>query len=168
MKLEKTKKIKKSQLQNQKQIQNVIVNLPVAPPLVRMQPVMKPTASRKRKPKILKTLTKQGPNKTHFQSPIYMPPVVSYNPKQDNNFLLTEIMKHIKGSSISNTQPNNQIEKPKASDEQKALDKIQQVQPSLPQAFNTSAPPNRSLSLVQEMTSDTSNDHRTFVKPVQF
>ena len=62
MQLEKTKKIKKSQLQNQKQIQNVIVNLPV----------MK--VSRKRKPKTLPTLTKQGPNKTHFQSPIYMPP----------------------------------------------------------------------------------------------
>ena len=158
MKLEKTKKIKKSQLQNQKQIQNVIVNLPVAP-------VMK--ASRKRKPKALQAPSKQGPNKAHFQSPIYMPPVVSYNPKQDNNFLLTEIMKHIKGVSTSNTQPNNQIEKPKASDEQIALDKIQQVQPSLPQAFNTSAPSNRSLSLVQEIQSDTSND-RTFVKPLQF
>ena len=93
-----------------------------------------------------------------------MPPVVSYNPKQDNNFLLTEIMKHIKGVSSS----NNQIEKPKASDEQMALDKIQQVQPSLPQAFNTSAPPNRSLSLVEEMKNETSNDQRTFVKPSQF
>ena len=158
MKLEKTKKIKKSQLQNQKQIQNVIVNLPQAT-----------KSSRKRKPKALQAPSKQGPNKTHFQSPIYMPPVVSYNPKQDNNFLLTEIMKHIKGSSTSTNQPNNQIEKPPAiSEEQKALDKIQQVQPSLPQAFNTSAPPNRSLSLVGEMkneTSDTSNDQRTFVKP---
>ena len=97
-----------------------------------------------------------------------MPPVVSYNPKQDNNFLLTEIMKHIKGSSTSTNQPNNQIEKPKASDEQKALDKIQQVQPTLPQAFNTSAPTNRSLSLVGEMTRDTSNDQRTFVRPLRF
>ena len=127
MKLEKTKKIKKSQLQNQKQIQNVIVNLPVAP-------VMK--SSRKRKPKALQAPSKQGPNKAHFQSPIYMPPVVSYNHKQDNSFLLTEIMKHIKGST---TQPlNNQIEKPKVSDEQIALDQITQTQsPSLPQAFNT-------------------------------
>jgi hypothetical protein len=169
MKLEKTKrKIKNqlpprwrggSQLQNQKQVQNVVVNLPV----------MKSSASRKRKPKILKTSTKQGPNKTHFQSPIYMPPVVSYNPKQDNNFLLTEIMKHVKGvSAPTASSSNNQIEKPKVSDEQIALDQIQQVQPSLPQAFNTSAPPNRSLSLVQEMQSDTSNDHRTLVKPVQF
>ena len=132
MKLEKTKKIKKSQLQNQKQIQNVIVNLQQA----RKQP------SRKRKPKTLPTLTKQGPNKTHFQSPIYMPPVVSYNPKQDNNFLLTEIMKHIKGDVAI----KNQIEKPKASDEQKALDKILQVQPSLPQAFNTPVEPRKLLS----------------------
>ena len=46
MKLEKTKKIKKSQLQNQKQIQNVVVNLPQAT-----------KASRKRKPNILKTPT---------------------------------------------------------------------------------------------------------------
>ena len=131
MKLEKTKrvtKLKKSQLQNQKQVQNVVVNLPQAP--------------RKRKPKALKTPTKQAPNSAQFQSPIYMPPVVSYNPKQDNNFILTEIMKHIKGST---TQPlNNQIEKPKVSDEQVALDRITQTQPpSLPQAFNTLAPPNR-------------------------
>ena len=83
MKLEKAKKVtklKKSQLQNQKQVQNVVVNLPQAP--------------RKRKPKALQAPSKQGPNKSHFQSPIYMPPVVSYNPKQDNNFLLSEIMKH--------------------------------------------------------------------------
>ena len=156
MKLEKTKrvtKLKKSQLQNQKQVQNVVVNLPQAP--------------RKRKPKALKTPTKQAPNSAQFQSPIYMPPVVSYNPKQDNNFILSEIMKHIKGST---TQPlnNNQIEKPKVSDEQIALDRITQTQPpSLPQAFNTSAPPNRSLSLVGEIKSETSND-RTFVKPAQF
>jgi hypothetical protein len=156
MKLEKAKKVtklKKSQLQNQKQVQNVVVNLPQAP--------------RKRKPKALQAPSKQGPNKSHFQSPIYMPPVVSYNPKQDNNFLLTEIMKHIKGST---TQPlNNQIEKPKPSDEQTALDRITQTQPpSLPQAFNTSAPPNRSLSLVGEMTGEASNDQRTFIKPSQF
>ena len=49
-----------------------------------------------------------------------MPPVVSYNPKQDNNFILSEIMKHIKGVSTS----NNQIEKP--SEEQKALAAEQQ------------------------------------------
>ena len=157
MKLEKAKrvtKLKKSQLQNQKQVQNVVVNLPQAP--------------RKRKPKALQAPSKQGPNKSHFQSPIYMPPVVSYNPKQDNNFLLTEIMKHIKGST---TQPlnNNQIEKPKPSDEQTALDRITQTQPpSLPQAFNTSAPPNRSLSLVGELTGEASNDQRTFIKPSQF
>ena len=159
MKLEKTKrvtKLKKSQLQNQKQVQNVVVNLPAI------------KAPRKRKPKALKTPTKQAPNSAQFQSPIYMPPVVSYNPKQDNNFLLSEIMKHIKGST---TQPlnNNQIEKPKVSDEQIALDKITQTQPpSLPQAFNTLAPPNRSLSLVGEMKSATSNDQGTFIKPSQF
>ena len=101
MKLEKTKrvtKLKKSQLQNEKQVQNVVVNLPAI------------KSPRKRKPKALKTPTQQGPNKAHFQSPIYMPPVVSYNPKQDNNFLLIKIMKHVKGVSASNTQPNNQIE----------------------------------------------------------
>ena len=60
MKLEKTKrvtKLKKSQLQNQKQVQNVVVNLPQAP--------------RKRKPKALKTPTKQAPNSAQFKSPIY-------------------------------------------------------------------------------------------------
>jgi len=64
---------------------------------------------------------------------------------------------------------NNQIEKPKVSDEQVALDQITQTQqPSLPQAFNTVAPTNRSLSLVGEMKSETSNVHHTFIKPSQF
>ena len=157
MKLEKAKrvtKMKKSQLQNQKQVQNVVVNLPVV------------KATRKRKPK---TQTKQlstNKNNAQFQTPIYLPPVVSYNPKQDNNFLLTEIMKQLKGESTS--QPKNQIEKAKVSDEQKALDNITQTQqPSLPQAFNTPIPARRALSLVGELTSDKSTDHRTFIRPAQ-
>ena len=84
MTLEKAKKktkITKSQLQKQKQVQNVIVNL--------QAPVKKATRKRTTRPKPV-----QIPSKSIPQSPMYMPPVVSYNtPKQDNNSILSDILK---------------------------------------------------------------------------
>ena len=83
MGLEKTKKItkiKKSQLQKQKQTQNVVVNVN-APKAPRKRPIKKPP---------------QSAPKTHFQSPIYMPPVVTYNqPLQDTSSILSNILKII-------------------------------------------------------------------------
>ena len=85
MGLEKTKKItkiKKSQLQKQKQTQNVVVNVN-APKSPRKRPIKKP-------PQL-----KPAP-KTHFQSPIFMPPVVTYNqPMQDTSSILSNILKII-------------------------------------------------------------------------
>lgn len=156
MKLEKAKKvtkIKKSQLQNQKQVQNVVVNLNA------------PKTTRKRAPNKLKS--QQGPKKPQppqvFQAPIYMPPVSSFNPKiPETNFVLSEIMKHLKAT----TPANNQIEKP--SEEQKELTKILQVKPTLPQAFNIPEQPKNLISLPEEVKSDPLNTRQTFIKPSQF
>jgi hypothetical protein len=161
MKLEKAKKvikIKKSQLQNQKQVQNVVVNLNA------------PKTTRKRAPTKLKS--QQGPKKPPqpqvFQAPIYSPPVASFNPKTpETNFVLSEIMKHLKAT----TPANNQIEKP--SEEQKELTKILQVKPTLPEAFNTPEQPKKLISLSEEVKSDPLNTRQnkstqTFIKPSQF
>lgn len=156
MKLEKAKKvikIKKSQLQNQKQVQNVTVNLNA------------PKTTRKRAPN--KSKSQQGPKKPPqpqvFQAPIYQPPVASFNPKTpETNFVLSEIMKHLKAT----TPANNQIEKP--SEEQKELIKNLQVKPSLPQSFNMSEPPVKLLSLPEEVKSDPFMTRQSLINPPQF
>lgn len=149
MKLEKAKKvikIKKSQLQNQKQVQNVKVILNA------------PKTTIKRAPYKLKS--QQGPKKPPqpqvFQAPIYMPPVSSFNPKTpETNILLSEIMKQLK--------TNNQIEKPN-----EELTKNIQVKPTIPQSFNILELPTKLTSLPEEVKSDPLNTRQTFIKPSQF
>ena len=69
-----TTKIKKSQLQKQKQTQNVVVNVNA--------PVKKATRKRPiKKPPQLKPALK-----THEREPLYLPPIASFNkPKQPDN-----------------------------------------------------------------------------------
>ena len=69
--LQKPKKV--MQKQQQAQGQNVIVNVH-AP--------VKATRKRTTKPK---PPAIQGPPKSPFQAPLYMPPPASFNPKPDNN-----------------------------------------------------------------------------------
>lgn len=149
MKLEKAKKvikIKKSQLQNQKQVQNVKVILNA------------PKTTRKRAPNKLKP--QQGPKKPPqpqvFQAPIYMPPVSSFNPKTpETNILLSEIMKQLK--------TNNQIEKPN-----EELTKNLQVKPTIPQSFNKPEQPTKLTSLSEEVKSDPFNTRQSLINPLQF
>lgn len=122
MTLEKTKKpatkIKKSQLQKQKQTQNVIVNLNA--------PVKKATRKRPiKKPPQLKPV-----QKTPFQSPIYMPPIASFNPPKqpDNSSILSDILKHI--NKPVKPEPN-ELEKPKPEEREPAPPPA----PTLPTAF---------------------------------
>ena len=97
-KAKKKKKITKIQLQKQKQVQNVIVNL--------QAPAVKKTRKRTTKPKPV-----QIPSKSFFEAPIYMPTVASLNqPKQDNNSILSDILKHI--NKPTKPEPN-ELEKTK-------------------------------------------------------
>lgn len=123
MTLEKTKKtttkIKKSQLQKQKQTQNVIVNLNA--------PVKKATRKRPiKKPPQLKPV-----QKTPFQSPIYMPPIASFNPPKqpDNTSILSDLLKII-NKPIPKPEPN-ELEKPKPEEREPAPPPA----PTLPTAF---------------------------------
>ena len=116
MTLEKTKKIRKinkSQLQKQKQTQNVIVNVN-APKATRKRPIKKP-------PQL-----KPAP-KTHFQSPIYMPPVVTYNqPPPDTSSILSNILK-----IINKPKPEpNELEKAKPTEKEPVV-----PAPTIPSIF---------------------------------
>jgi hypothetical protein len=119
MGLEKTKKItkiiaaKKSQSQKQKQTQNVIVNVN-ASRAPRKRPIKKPP---------------QSAPKTYFQSPIYMPPVVTYNqPMRDTDSIISNILK-----IINKPKPeNNELEKAKPVEREPVV-----LAPTLPSVFET-------------------------------
>jgi len=140
MTLEKTKKIKinKSQLQKQKQTQNVIVNVN-APKATRKRPIRKP-------PQL-----KPAP-KTHFQSPIYMPPVVTYNqPPQDTSSILSNILK-----IINKPKPeSNELEKAKPTEKEPAV-----PAPTIPSIFDV---PQHRVLLADEVKSDPFNTKQTFI-----
>ena len=144
-KAKKKKKITKIQLQKQKQVQNVIVNL--------QAPAVKKTRKRTTRPKPV-----QIPSKSPFQSPIYMPTVASYNqPKQDNNSILSDILKHIKP-----TKPEpNELEKTKPQEREAP----KPPDPILPPSFGA---PERIPSLVEEIRSDPFNTKQTFINTPQF
>ena len=139
MGLEKTKKItkiKKSQLQKQKQTQNVVVNVN-APKAPRKRPIKKPP---------------QSAPKTHFQSPIYMPPVVSYNqPMPDTSSILSNILK-----IINKPKPEpNELEKAKPVESEPTP-----PAPTLPSVFGV---PQQRISLTAEVKSDPMNTRQTFI-----
>ncbi len=114
-KAKKKKKITKGQLQKQKQVQNVIVNL---------QAPVKKTRKRTTRPKPV-----QIPSKSFFEAPIYMPTVASLNqPKQDNNSILSDILKHVKP-----TKPEpNELEKAKPQEREAP----NPPEPTLPPSIN--------------------------------
>ena len=141
MTLEKTKKsrkINKSQLQKQKQTQNVIVNVN-APKATRKRPIKKP-------PQL-----KPAP-KTHFQSPIYMPPVVTYNqPPPDTSSILSNILK-----IINKPKPEpNELEKAKPTEKEPVV-----PAPTLPSVFGV---PQQKISLADEVRSDPLKTKQTFI-----
>ena len=139
MGLEKTKKIttiKKSQLQKQKQTQNVVVNVN-APKAPRKRPIKKPP---------------QSAPKTHFQSPIYMPPVVTYNqPVLDTSSIISNILK-----IINKPKPeSNELEKAKPVEREPTP-----PAPTLPSIFGI---PHERISLADEVRSDPLNTRQTFI-----
>jgi hypothetical protein len=147
MGLEKTKKItkiiaaKKSQLQKQKQIQNVVVNVN-APKATRKRPIKRPP---------------QSAPKTHFQSPIYMPPVVSYNqPVLDTSSIISNILK-----IINKPKPeSNELEKAKPVEREPTP-----PSPTLPSIFGV---PQERISLAAEVKSDPMNTRQTFINTPPF
>ena len=139
MTLEKTKKItkiKKSQLQKQKQTQNVVVNVN-APKATRKRPIKKPS---------------QSVPKSHFQSPIYMPPVVSHQPFQDTNSILSNILKII-----------NKPVKPEPNELEKAKPVEREPTPPAPTLPSVFGVPHHRISLADEVRSDPLNTRQTFI-----
>jgi len=147
MTLEKAKKktkITKSQLQKQKQVQNVIVNL--------QAPVKKATRKRTTKPKPV-----QIPQKSLFQAPIYMPPVVSYNKQPDNNSILSDILKH-----MNKPKPeSNELEKVKPQEKEAP----KPPEPTLPPSLGA---PQRRTSLMDEIQSDPMKTKQTLINTPPF
>ena len=146
MTLEKTKKIRKinkSQLQKQKQTQNVIVNVN-APKATRKRPIKKPSQ------------LKPAP-KTPFQSPIYLPPVVTYNqPPPDTSSILSNILK-----IINKPKPeSNELEKAKPTEKEPVV-----PAPTLPSVLGV---PQQKISLADEVRSDPLKTKQTFINTPPF
>ena len=137
IKSDKTINIKKGQLQRQKQVQNVVVNV---------GKIEKP--KRKRAPPKPKQPQPPTPPASPFMPPLYQTPVASVREAERENNLVKELLRR-----LGKEEPKNQLEKPKKSEEEKVYTKIEDEanKQSLPTAFSQPPEQIKQTSLIAEL-----------------